>query len=120
MSVETVSSSCPVWCDPRAHVNHRTGDTLDHRTIGFTWQPGQPSGIEFSVSAAQLGHRGHRGEVYIHLTAGDVGTTLPDGCPMRISTDLSPEQAEILAAALIAESNRVRRLRTESPHLLPA
>ena len=39
---------------------------------------------------------------------------------MRISTDLSPEQAEILAAALIAESNRVRRLRADSSHLLPA
>ena len=117
MSVD-VASSCPAWCDPRAHINHRNGDTLDHRTIGFTWQPGLPSSVEFSVSAAQLercGPQPHRTDVYVHLHVEDVESTLPDGCPIRLSTDLSPEHAEILAAALIAESNRVRRLRAGVP-----
>lgn len=118
MTVETVSSSCPVWCDPRAHINHLNGDTLDHRTIGFTWQPGEPSDVEFSVSAAQLEHRGHRSEVFVHLHLEDVVSVRPDGCPIRLGTDLTPEAAEILAAALIAESNRVRRLRADSPTLL--
>jgi hypothetical protein len=119
MSID-VASSCPPWCDPRAHMNHRNGDTLDHRTIGFTWQPGLPSSVEFSVSAAQLersGPRPHRGEVFVHLNVEDLGQALPDGCPIRLRTDLSPEQAEILAAALIAESHRVRRLRAESAAL---
>jgi hypothetical protein len=113
MSID-VASSCPPWCDPRAHINHRNGDTLDHRTIGFTWQPGQPSSVEFSVSAAQREHRGHRSDVWVHIHVEDVAAMLPDGCPIRLSTDLSPEQADILAAALIAESNRVRRLRADA------
>ncbi len=122
MSVES-ASSCPAWCDPRAHINHVNGDALDHRTIGFTWEPGLPSSVEFSVCAAQLEHRGsrpHVGDVFIHLHVEDVESTLPDGCPTRISTDLSPEQAEILAAALIAESNRVRRLRAGVPVAMTA
>ena len=76
--------------------------------------------MEFSVSAAQLersGLRPHRGEVFVHLNVEDLGQALPYGCPIRLRTDLSPEQAEILAAALIAESHRVRRLRADSAAL---
>lgn len=58
--------------------------------------------------------------MFIHLHVEDVETALPDGCPIRVGTDLSPEQAEILAAALIAESNRVRRLRADDPVVLTA
>lgn len=111
-------SSCPDWCDPRAHRNHQSGATLDHRTIGFTWQPGMPSSAEITVCAAQLERRGrqpHLGQVVVHLHLENVDSMLPDGCPIRLSTDLEPEQAEILAAALIAESNRVRRLRAGIP-----
>lgn len=115
MTVDTVSSSCPEWCDPRAHIHHRNENIHDHRTIGYTWQPGRPSSVQLNVSAAQLEHRGRRGEVNVHLYLEDIEQALPDGCPIRVGTDLTPEAAEILAAALIAEANRVRRLRTAAP-----
>lgn len=116
MSVE-LPTSCPAWCDPRAHRHHRGRETLDHRSIGFTWEPGPPSRVQLAVSAAQFEHRGHLGDVYVHVFAEDQRSGDPDGRPVRLGIDLTPEQAQVLAAALIAESNRVARLRGEVPAL---
>lgn len=31
-------SSCPPWCDPRAHIQHDAED-CEHRSAGMTWKP---------------------------------------------------------------------------------
>jgi hypothetical protein len=44
----------------------------------------------------------------IHLHILDVATLNPDGKDVAAGTDLSPEDAEMLAATLVCEAKRVR------------
>jgi hypothetical protein len=105
--------SCPEWCDPRVHIDHRGHDTSEHRSAGLSWKP-VIADTTLTVRTVQLQSRGSSplstGPM-IHLHILDAASVNPPGKDIAAGTDLSPEDAEMLAATLVCEAKRVRALR---------
>jgi hypothetical protein len=111
MSIQP-APSCPEWCDPRVHIDHPGHDTSEHRSAGLSWKP-VIADTTLTVRTVALHSRGasplSTGPM-IHLHILDVATLNPDGKNIAAGTDLSPEDAEMLAATLVCEAKRVRAL----------
>jgi hypothetical protein len=102
-------SSCPPWCDPRAHVQHDAEDR-EHRSAGMTCKP-VAADTEFTVRTIQnAGLSGSTSVPMVRLLVRDLDLNTD------AETDLDPADARMLAAALLVEAERVeallRRLRT--------
>lgn len=108
MTIEPVSS-CPEWCDPRAHIQHDR-ETPEHRTAGMTWKP---NGADTQITVAEarlddLGLFGHTGQVRVTLRI--VEECPVDGTDGIAETDLDPSDARMLAAALVCTAERIEAL----------
>ena len=108
--------SCPEWCDPRVHIDHPGHDTSEHRSAGLSWKP-VIADTTLTVRTVQLQSRGSSPlstDPMIHLHILDAASANPHGKDIAAGTDLSPEDAEMLAATLVCEAKRVRALHQQA------
>ncbi len=114
MPIEHVST-CPPWCDPRTHIDHGPDDA-EHRSAGLRWKP-VAADTRLTVSTVSMEDRSPTlpsvSEPMVHLNVLDPCAAM-DGSDATAGTDLDPEDAEMLAAALVCEAKRVRALRARA------
>lgn len=104
-------SSCPDWCDPRAHIQ-RDPESPEHRSAGLTWKP-NAADTQLTVCTVRLDETGTFtavGATFVNLSIRDVESVYPGGREIAAETDLDPADARMLAAALVCEAERVEAL----------
>jgi hypothetical protein len=96
-------------------IDHPGHDTSEHRSAGLSWKP-VIADTTLTVRTVQLQSRGSTplstGPM-IHLHIQNGASLNPDGKDIAAGTDLSPEDAEMLAATLVCEAKRVRALHSQ-------
>lgn len=105
-------SQCPGWCDPRTHITHSAED-FEHRTVGLSWKPVAADTL-LTIGVCQLENTGpfpSTSNLMIRLRIVDTESVRMDGSEIASETDLDAADAEMLAAALVCEANRLRAMK---------
>lgn len=101
----------PSWCDPRVCTHLR--DDVDHRSTPMQWTTSVDDFL-ITTSLARLDEISPRiqatGRATVNLGLLDLASNNRDGSPRKVETDLSAQDARLLAAALVAAAEELEGL----------
>jgi hypothetical protein len=109
--VSIINHAHPMWCDPRvcSHTRH----DFDHRSTPMQWTSSVDDFL-ITTSLAQLDELSPlvraTGRATVSLGLRDLASTNLDGSQRALETDLSVQDARLLAAALVAAAEELEGL----------
>lgn len=108
-------STCPSWCDPRTHREDSPND-VDHRSTPMSWASSVDDFL-ITTSLARLDENSPWvqaiGKTTVNLGLLDLASDNRDGSPRKVETDLSAQDARLLAAALVAAAEELEDLQRQ-------
>ena len=116
MTATLTKPTCPSWCDGTLCTPAHLG-AVEHTSLTMTFAPTAQIDARVEVGLVQVDflddpYPSTSGPM-VHVTISHPLSETPHGEPIEGAADLSPADARLLAAALIAGAERVERLHAE-------